>query len=473
MREITRHNLGSSLRAHWREACGAVRARWRLAGLLFLLAMLTGTALLLYRHPTFEASMKILVSAESDAAAATAPGPAQATSQVSTEEFNSELEIIGSRDVLAQVAGEMSAQNPTEKNFDLSRLRIAPVTGSHIITVSFRDEQPQRATAVLNALFEQYAAHRRRLAAPPSQLAALREQSAAYESRLTAATEALRQFDARHELLSAGTQKELLLRQFYDLQSQANAARTEKQALEQRFTVLKSQLAAQPEHVETSSVTKYAQSLDRLKNELTTLELQRTQMLRQYQPEHRLMRDLEQRLAQIRELIAREEQHPPRERSVALNETRRRLADELIETESSLAALAEREKELARLLRQAQAQLSRLDQQGYQKNDLERERVLNEEAWVLSQRQTQQAELRQALNQGGRLRVSVAEAARLSAAPAGWPVRILSLVGGSLLAALVGVWLAEWHRPRIRSREGAQQRLRLTVLARIPSRRAA
>lgn len=468
MREITRHNLSSSLRARWREACGAVRARWRLAGLLFLLAMLTGTALLLYRNPTFEASMKILVSAESDAAAAATPSPAQ----VSTEEFNSELEIIGSRDVLAQVAGEVSAQNPTEKNFDLSRLRIAPVTGSHIITVSFRDEQPQRATAVLNALFEQYAAHRRRLAAP-SQLAALREQSAAYESRLTAATEALRQFDARHELLSAGTQKELLLRQFYDLQSQANAARTEKQALEQRFTVLKAQLATQPEHVETSSVTKYAPSLDRLKNELTTLELQRTQMLRQYQPEHRLVRDLEQRLAQVRELIAREEQHPPRERSVALNETRRRLADELIATESSLAALAEREKELARLLRETQAQLSRLDQQGYQKNDLERERELNEEAWVLSQRQTQQAELRQALNQGGRIRVSVAESARLSATPAGWPAQLLALAGGSLLAALVGVWLAEWRRPRIRSREGAQQRLRLAVLARIPSRRAA
>lgn len=141
MREITRHNLGSSLRAHWREACGAVRARWRLAGLLFLLAMLTGTALLLYRHPTFEASMKILVSAESDAAAATAPGPAQATSQVSTEEFNSELEIIGSRDVLAQVAGEMSAQNPTEKTLtchacESRRSRVRTSSPCHFVTSS-------------------------------------------------------------------------------------------------------------------------------------------------------------------------------------------------------------------------------------------------------------------------------------------------------------------------------------------------
>jgi uncharacterized protein involved in exopolysaccharide biosynthesis len=452
MNEFSRHNRISSLRARTSEWRGAFGARRRLAFLLLVLVVASGTLVTLLTPPVYEASMKILV----------APGqPGGAIpAAVSDEEFNTEAAILGSREVLGAAA---------------PRVQIVPLRDSRVIRVAVRDRNPEQAARDLNALFQQYVAQRQQLNPQASTLAALRTQAADFQRRLAEATAALSRFDAESGLSSVGLQQELLLRQFYDLQSQANAARTEQQALRERLSALRTQLAAQPERIETSSVTKYVQTLDKLKGELASLEMQRTQLLQKYQPEHRLIRDLELRIAQAREMITREEQNPPRERSVALNETHRRLTGELLDAEAALAATTSREQQLGELARRYQQRLTALDQQGYRKNDLERERALNEEAWLLYQRRAQEAELSRTLRQGERVRVSLLEAVAVSSAPVSprWAIRLPALFLSGLLLALTGVWLAELCRPRIRSGEGVSHRLKLPVLARIPGTRRA
>lgn len=447
MNDFSSHSRISRFSARSREWRGVLRARRRLAFCLFVCVVATGTLVTLQTPPVYEASMKILV----------APGqPADAPpAAVSDEEFNTEAAILGSREVLAATTG---------------RVQLAPLMDSRVISVSVRERSPEQAARDLNALFQKYVAQRQQLNPQAAALDALRTRAADFQRRLAEATAALSRFDAESGLSSVSLQQELLLRQFYDLQSQANAARTEQQALRERISALRAQLAVQPERIETSSVTKYVQALDKLKGELAALEMQRTQMLQKYQPDHRLIRDLDLRIAQAREIIAREEQNPPRERSVALNETHRRLTGELLEAEAALAATTSREQQLGELARRCQQRLTDLDQHGYRKNDLERERAISEESWLLYQRRAQETELNRTLRQGERVRVSLLEAVAVSSAPVSprWAIRLPVLFLGGLLLALAGVGLAELRRPRIRSGEGVSQRLKLPVLARIP-----
>ena len=254
-------------------------------------------------------------------------------------------------------------------------------------------------------------------------------------------------------------------------QKQAEAAHIERREIEQRSTALRAQLATQPEQIEIGSVTKYVSALDKMKEELLALELQRTQLQQKYQPNHRLLRDHDQRLAQAKALIAQEEQHPPRERSFALNETRRRLSDDLLKAEANLAALAQREQRLGALVQEYQTQLSTLNLQSFKKSDLERERAMNEEAWLLFEKKAQEAEINAVLNQTNSSQVSLAEAPVINPRPinAQRARAVAGLLVLGLVLAMSGTILVEsWH-PRLRHEAGLRRRFGLDVLASWPA----
>lgn len=435
-----------------------------MAVLLFIAVLATGLGGLKFVTPLYESSIKILVIPATD-------DQNQANKRTaSTEEVQSEIEILKSREVLAATIEELSLREPGASEC-AARLAVAALEQSRIIQVRYRDISPTQAAQFLQTLFQKYAERRQKLQPQANIEAALLERSTAFNRKLDEATNALKHLDANHNLLSRTEQQSILLKQFYEFQTQAEAARTEKQSLEQQITTLKTQLATQPEQVETSSVTKYGQSLDKMKEELTALEMQRTQLLQKYQPKHRLISDLDQRLAQVKELITREEQNPPRERSFALNETRRRLTNDLFNAETNLAALAQREERLGQLAREYQTRLDELKLQGFKQSDLERERTLNEEAYLLYQKKAQEAGINAVLNQAKGVQVSLAEAASVNPYPVtpNWPRSVSGLLVLGVLISTGGVIAAESLRPRIRTEEGIRRRLGLDVLAKLPA----
>lgn len=421
-----------------------------------------GLAVLSRLTPMYESSLKILVTSAAEAKA-TQPTASQA-------EVQSEIEILQSREVLTATCQELGLPESVASE-SLLRLSVVPLDQSRVIQVLYRDPSPTQAARFLQTLFQKYSAHRQKLQPQANVEAALRERSAAFNHKVDEATQALKQLDANHNLMSLADQQNLLLKQLYETRLQAEAARTEKQVLQQQIATLQSQRATQPEQVETGSVTKYGQALDKMKEELSALQMQHTQLLQKYQPNHRLIRDSEQRIAQAKELITREEQNPPRERSFALNETRRRLTNDLFQAETNLAALVQREERLGQLAREYQTRLDELNLQGFKKGDLERERTLNEEAYLLYQKKAQEAGINAVLNQAQGVQVGLAEAARVNPRPVSpnWPRNVSGLLLLGLLTSTGSVVALESLRPRIRTEEGIRRRLGLDVLAKLPA----
>ncbi len=426
--------------------------RRRLLVSLFVGVVAIGASALVLRAPLYESSMKILVTRE--------------------EDLLTESEILNSRAVLAAVAQQLSWSEEQAQQ-SAARLTTTPVVAARVMKVTYCDRTPQQAAQFLTTLFEQYSAQRQSLRQATSADTALRARSAAFNQKLDATTNALKQLDAQHGFTAPEAQQELLLKQWFDAQKQAEAAQTERRELEQRSLALRTQLAAQPEQIETSSSTKYAAALDKMKEELHALEMQRTELQQKYQPNHRLLREHEQRIAQAQALIAREEQNPPRERAFARNETRQRLSDELLRAEADLAALAQREQRLKTLARDYQTQLAALDGQSFKKSDLERERALNEDAWRRFEQKAQEAEINAVLQQANEAQVRLAEAPVVNPRPlnATGARALIGLVFLGLVLAAGGTLVIEsWH-PRLRHEVGLHRRLGLPVLASLPARR--
>ncbi|HEX4945912.1 MAG TPA: hypothetical protein VFZ34_04590 [Blastocatellia bacterium] len=422
---------------------------------LFLGVFGLGLAALVCLPKRYESSLKILL----------VPGQGTGTAPP-LELLQSEVEILKSYEVLNRALTE----NPQA---DSRKLAIETIPASRLIHVSYQDHSPQSAVQFLQTLYAAYSEQRKQFRAPMNTDAMLRERSAAFQQQINEANAALKQLGAQHDLQSLATQQDLVLKQFYELQKQADTCQIERRALTDQINRLQAQWETQPDMVETGSVTKYGQSADKLKEELHALELQLTQLRQKYQPNHRLLRDQEQRIQQVKEMIAREEQNPPRERSFALNDTRRRLSEELMQAQTQLAALEQREQQLSALTKTYQARLAELSGQGFKKSDLERTRALNEEAYVLFQKKAQEAEIQAVFEQTTDVQIRLLEAATVNPRPisSSWEQSLAGLALLGFMTSIGGVIALESRRPRLRHAASLQRRFGLSVLAKLPPAR--
>ena len=476
-----------------------VRARKWLALLLLLGVVTTGMLFTIQSAPVYESTIKVLVSRErvdprisAGSVSGDLPRP-----EIAEEEFNSELEIIRSREVIEAVINELGLDKGTEPGAGplapvrkfyrqvfrqpetplrervvrevAESVEAVSVRKSRIIIVTYHDQDPERAARVLNTLYQKYAEYHLSLHATGKAAVVFENEAAAFREKLAAATEAVKRFDGKNGIVDATAQKDILLRQYYEAQSLSNTAQIERIELAQRLGALQQQLAAQPERLETGTITRYAMALDRMKEELLSLELQRTQLVQKYQPGARYIREIEQRIAQAKEAVAREEKNPPQEHSFALNDIHRRLQNDVLSTQATLATVQEREKQLVALVTQYRTRLLEVDRRGFEKGELERERTINEEAWLLYQKKAQEAGITKALNKNKVVNVSLAEAAHASTRPIS-PKPLLNfavLLVIGVLAAVAGALLVEKTNPRLRSEAQVRQRYKSRILARL------
>ena len=469
---ISSKSKSSVSAALWRELPAIVWVHKKLVLILFAVIIAVGGALLWRVIPLYESSIRILIVPEEEQHnALTETG----TVLTNNKEINSELEILRSKENIAAAITDLTRESNSSAELSLpeiaAQLTASVVENSNIIQVTYRAPSPQQAALFLNLLFQKYSEQRQQLRQQEAVATTLRARSATFNRQSEQATASLKNLDTVAGIIPATDSEDLLRKEFYDLQKQAEATRTEKREVEQQLITLKTQLATQPEQLEIGSVTKYVQALDKMKEELIALEMQRTQLLQKYQPNHRLVRDVDQRIAQVKELMAREEMNPPHERSFALNETRRRLTNDLFSAETNLAALTQRERRLDSLVTKQQAQLSTMNIQSAKKSVLERTRAMNEEAFSLYQKKAQEAEINHLLHQAQGLQVRLAEAATINPRPVSpnWSRNLMALIFFGWLFSLAVAVMVESLHPRVRHQAGLQRRFGWEVLAILPT----
>lgn len=412
--------------------------------------------------PKYEATMSLLVTrGRIDPQVTASDKSAEITqSTISDEEFNSELELLKSVEVVRGAAKEIDLVNDQKPSmasryaetradlkskiyglmsdrpavtpnvassdagydFELEKvasrvidnLSAVPVKNSRVIKVTYTDTDPIRAKKTLEAIYRNFVALHVELNGRPKAMQVFNDQSDKFSEQLNSSTQDLKSFDSKNGVVGAdiSTQQQLLQKQLSDIQTQADAARTEIGETIQKIAVLKEKIEQEPRQIQTGSVSRYVGAADKLKDELLQLEQQRTQLLQKYQPNSKFVRDNQERLEQVKRSLAAELANPPQEKTYALNDLRRRLESELADAQTKLAALKERERSLSTQVAKLTAEVGFLNSKSIERTGLERKRNINEEAYLLYEKKARENEINQALNKEQILNFDVVDAPR-------------------------------------------------------------
>lgn len=289
--------------------------------------------------------------------------------------------------------------------------------GSKLITVSFRNSDPELAAAVPNAVAESFIQYRTGTSKTESRsaVAILREQVTSYQQQLRSAEERLRRYREQQQIASPGEQATQQVRRLAEVQVKVDATRVERDALARLLEQVNQgvqrsgaeapsrQLAAFPSFIANASVQNIIQAL-------TQLEEERSTLLLRFTPEN----------AQIQRITRRIEE---------LELQLYRLASNYLQSLDKQIASANA------VLGQSSGELQQIPAREVELARLAREQKLLEEVYLRLQTQLKEAEIQDAIDRGD---TRVIDPALVPDGPVS-PRPMVNLILGTALGLLLGL----------------------------------
>jgi uncharacterized protein involved in exopolysaccharide biosynthesis len=498
IRGRNREFLGISVR----DVVAPVFRQRRTASMIFLGIFMGAVLSGLLMPRKYESEMKILVNRDRLDAAVTpnAEGPLAMgqIAPVSEEDMNSEVELLKSRDLLEQVVLECRLadeklpgwERKLRNSIDFvrgvkpsqatelaravdtldNRLIVDPLKKTAVIRVSYASRAPELSARVLNALAKLYKEKHAAVHRPTGTYRFFDLETEQYRNELADYKARLTEFSTRTGLLDTPVQKQLLLQQISEFQTELDQDRASAYAAQHRALKLKQQESESPER-QTTLVRKTdnGELLAQLHSTLLSLELKRSDLITRYAPEYPLVTELDSQIADAESAIVAAEKAPIEEVTTDRTPTQDWMATELSKAEADQTALDAKAGAVERVLRQYQEAARRLETAGAAQDDLIRDAKTAEDNYLLYARKREEARISDALDQNGIVNVSIAEAAIVPALPTlhlGW------LFAAGLFAGLTvsvgAAYAIDRIDPSFRTPDELGRYLDLRVLAAIP-----
>jgi uncharacterized protein involved in exopolysaccharide biosynthesis len=305
------------------------------SGLVFALAVAYAFAGTSYR-----AHLRVLVRrGRSDppvAAQQNAP-PDYSRVEVSEEELNSEVELLNDDDVLRRVveANDLAAHDwlrwvrPQEEPAArveravkrlANRLKVEPIKKTNLIALSYDAASPQLAAQVLQSLSSIYLEKHMEVHRPAGQFHFFDQQTAESQQQLEEAKRKLLAFTKSHGVVMAAQQRDLILQRLDAAEGIYGQTQLQMSETEHRVRELEAEAAELPQRATTQVRTADNPELLRaLKASLLDLQLKRIQLLTKFEPNHRLVQEVEQQILQAESAITAERLTPVRDETTDKN----------------------------------------------------------------------------------------------------------------------------------------------------------
>ncbi|CAN5802436.1 exopolysaccharide transport family protein [soil metagenome] len=472
-----------------RDVATVLFRRKMLIATLFL-TIAAGAAVVTFLLPNqYESRMKILVKNARADVVVTPERTGETTYHNVTEtQINSEIELLKSKDLLEQVAiksgladqkpptpsvTDVAASLPLEKSIrQLEKdLEVIPVKKADIIQVTYTARSPELAASVLQNLRDLYLEKHLKLHRPPGTYEFFKTQADQHKDQLRGAELKRDAFQQRMNVVALDQEKELNLRKMADAKSQLLESDTAVREAGERIAKIEEQLSTlEPRILTQSRVIPNQQSAERLNTMLVELRNRRTELLTKFQPDERLVKQVEQQIEDTNAALEKSLKSAAVEESTDLNPLRQTLLSELSKEKLQRAGQRARRDNLARQTQQYQALLSKLESGTTEHNNLAREITTAEGNHQLYAKKQEEARIADALDEQKITNVSIAEAPTTLRLPSK-PNRPLNLALGLFLAGFVSlgsVFCFEFFRDTVHTPRELESFTGLTVLATVP-----
>jgi len=424
-------------------------------GTIFTLVLLAAAAVAFLQPREYESEIRILVKRERPETSLTPGSVAIVASAANESEIASEIELLRSRELIDAVLVSLRmAPDPTAGGensrlmlADAARkaagnLKVVRVGSTNLISARFAADRPETAALFLNTLANAYLNRHIALRGNKDASAFFNGQTDEFQKELNEAQQGLSEFRQKNDVMLLNEQKQATLRRSVDLEASVQEAASQARDAEERIAVLRRQLASLPSTIETSSRTSRSTGLiERLKGQLLELENKRVELLTKYDPSYRLVRELDQQIAQTKSALQREQSPQVVDQTNAPNPLRQSIEAQLFSAETGLGGLRARRASLQAEWNEFRRRQSRLESVTGEHDDLQRRAKLAEDNLLLYEKKREESRLAEALDQRKLLGVSVVEKAEAAVEPASRHRSVILLIG-FLIAACTALGAA-------------------------------
>jgi len=437
------------------------RRKWLI--LLTLLTAVGAATVFAWLTPEmYESEMKILVRNMRADVPLTAGSEAVSDRQeVSQAQISSEIELLQSYDLLERVVRDLHLAEPEKKGMpvteaDIERavgklgkdLNIAVVNKSNIIEISYASKLPERSANVLKLLSELYLDRHLELHRPPGAYEFFKEQADQYEQNLRGSENTLSGFQQRENVVQIGQQKELTLSRLIDTRSKLKDLEGSIRETDKRIASLENQLSGMEKRIKTQNrVLPNQFSAERLNTLLVELRNRRIQLLTKFQPEDRVVKEVDDQIKITTEALDRAVQSTSSEESYDINPLRQTLEGELTKAKVEQSGRVALQKNLKEQVARYEGELAKLERVTPVYDKLSREVRQNEESYQLYAKKQEESRINDALDKQKISNVSIAEApnvprvpnkgSKLTAAVMGFGLGLLLCIGSVFTSELM------------------------------------
>jgi uncharacterized protein involved in exopolysaccharide biosynthesis len=262
------------------------------------------------------------------------------------------------------------------------------------------------------------------------------------------------------------------LQQFSQTDAENEQTKVSLAETAERVRTLQSKLQSLPER--TTTQTKNAdnpQLLEKMKSKLLELRLQRTELLTKYGASYRLVREVDEQIAQASAALTAEDQLPLREQTVELDANHEWAKSELLKAQVTLNDLSARSNAATKVLSQYRETARNLNDRAIQQQDLLQNLKTAEDEYVLYANKREEARIADALDERGILNVAIAQEPSVPALPihsaAVWG--LFALLAGGIFSTSAA-FAVDYANPRFRTPDEVAGYLGMPVLASLPRR---
>jgi uncharacterized protein involved in exopolysaccharide biosynthesis len=457
----------------------------------FLLVLAAGVAYTVL-SPSYKAEMKVMLRRGRIDPAVTptqTPSPAFEHDEISEEELNSEVELLGDDDILRQVVintgladkiswiSRLRGEDRDERIEKAVRrlagkLEVQPVRKSRLITISYRSPDPQLSAAVLRSLADAYLAKHVEIRRPSGQQDFFQQQMEQARGALQQSEAQMVAFTRGRGVVSAGLERDLALQKLSEAQAADLGVQASIAEAAERVRSLSSKLRDLPQRRVTQVRNEDNPQLqEKMKSKLLELELRRTELLVKFQPSYRLVQEVDEQISQAKSAIAAEDLQPLHDELTEQNPEYEWASAERLKVQVEQQSLEERHSVMRVQVARYELAAEKLGENAVTQDDLARKLKAAEDKYLLYANKREEARIGDALDDDGILNVALAEQPRVPALPATalWAGMLFSFVAASVFGTGLA-FVVDRFDPSFRSAEDVISFLGMPVLASLPAR---
>ena len=365
-----------------------------------------------------------------------------------------EIQLLSSEDLLRKVAddaGLMKGKQGADAEETVRDLRkhvkVAPILKANMIKATYASANPHAVEAVLKALTDGYLEEHLRAHSPAGAFEVFDKQATVYEDRLKELQGRLSAFHQERNIVVLAQQKDLGLRKLADLQAAMNDNDAARQANTLRIAQLRQQISRLGQRITTQArVVPNQYSVERLNTMLVELQNKRTEMAIKYQPGDRLIKELDQQIADTRKALGDANGQIAKEETTDVNPLRQSLEAELAKAELAETEYRSRGASLAADAVNYRRSLNGLENATSDDDQLLRDIKEAEENYFLYSKKREEARIEQAMDRQKVANVSLVQEARLPVLPmpklsvtlaASWALGCCLILGMALMKTVV------------------------------------